>query len=110
MQKGFIGFQVLEVATASQQQVLLHRSLQIAVGGLDIPVLIRVAHMDRACLQTVMGHQLQVFFVEPALFQAFVARLWPQLMRGSGRVIRLVYLRHSSQLDQRALQPQPDSQ
>ena len=78
--------------------------------------MIQHRHFHSGCLRgwcalpAIMGHQLQVFFVEAAFLRAFGPPGETQFVGCGGGVIRLVRLRYVSEFEQRTLQANSDGQ
>ncbi len=84
-----------KVASGSQRQMRRHASLQVAMGRLDVAVLVGTCLVDRAWLQLVVLTQLEVFRVKAALFARPLERV-----RGRRAMISLKMGGHAAQFPQ----------
>ena len=100
----------VEVAAATDEKRLVEGALQGAVGGLDIPILLLLAHLRCARFHAVVPHDREVVLVERALAAALAgdALAVRDPMRRGGRVVGLMPLGDTSELKERALYAVPD--
>ena len=89
---------VREIGRATQDQMVFEPPLQVALGGLDIAVLVRLPGVYGARFHPQMFAECEVLFVEGTLFA-----LAGDLVRGRGTLIRLQHRRRSAELPQRFL-------
>ena len=98
----------VEVTGAADEERLIERALQHAVGGLHVPVLLLRADLGRAGLHPKVAHDRQVVLVERTRADLVNASLavGDPMRRGRG-VVGLVPLRCASELKESALHAMP---